>query len=55
MQLISQLDFVEVEGLKKKKLTSKYDFFNLPDCGQTGILMLRNSGRGYGAGKNSTL
>lgn len=28
MQLIKQLDFVEVESVKKKKNTSKYDFFS---------------------------
>jgi hypothetical protein len=28
MQLIKQLDFVEVEVVKKKKAPSKYDFFN---------------------------
>lgn len=27
MQLIRQLDFVEIEKVKKKKTTSKYDFF----------------------------
>jgi len=28
MQLIKQLDFVEVERIKKKKTSSKYDFFS---------------------------
>jgi hypothetical protein len=28
MQLIKQLDFVEVEKIKKKKSASKYDFFS---------------------------
>jgi hypothetical protein len=28
MQLINQLDFVEVEMVKKKKATIKYDFFS---------------------------
>ena len=28
MQLIKQLDFVEVEKVKKKKASTKYDFFN---------------------------
>jgi hypothetical protein len=28
MQLIKQLDFVEVERVKKKKATVSYDFFN---------------------------
>lgn len=28
MQLIKQLDFVEVEKVKKKKATAKYDFFS---------------------------
>jgi hypothetical protein len=28
MQLIKQLDFVEVESVKKKKNTSKYNFFS---------------------------
>ena len=27
MQLIKQLDFVEVEKVKKKKASAKYDFF----------------------------
>ncbi len=27
MQLLKQLDFVEVENVKKKKASSKYDFF----------------------------
>lgn len=28
MQLIKQLDFVEVEKVKKKKAAAKYDFFS---------------------------
>ncbi|MCK4664212.1 MAG: hypothetical protein KAT68_15190 [Bacteroidales bacterium] len=28
IQLIKQLDFVEVEKIKKKKASVKYDFFN---------------------------
>jgi len=28
MQLINQLDFVEVEQVKKKKVSAKYDFFS---------------------------
>ena len=28
MQLIKQLDFVEVEKVKKKKATAKYDFLD---------------------------
>ncbi len=28
MQLIKQFDFVEVEKVKKKKKSDKYDFFN---------------------------
>lgn len=28
MQLLKQLDFVEVEKLKKKKTSAKYDFFS---------------------------
>jgi len=28
MQLINQLDFVEVEVVKRKKASIKYDFFN---------------------------
>ncbi len=28
MQLIKQLDFVEVEKIKKKGASAKYDFFN---------------------------
>ncbi len=28
IQLVRQLDFVEVEKIKKKKASAKYDFFN---------------------------